>query len=46
VGDQPKTGAPGETLTSGRWVFSIDAAGNGSFQIVGNITDLCPQLTA
>jgi hypothetical protein len=45
-GINPRTLAPGEFLTSGRWVFSIDAAGNASFQIVGNITDLCPQLTA
>jgi hypothetical protein len=45
-GINPETLEPGETLTSGRWVFSIDAAGNGSFQIVGKITDLCPQLTA
>jgi hypothetical protein len=42
----PETGKPGDFLTSGSWVFSIDAAGNASFQIVGRITDLCPQLTA
>jgi hypothetical protein len=41
-----ETGEPGESLTSGRWVFPIDAAGNASFQIVGKITDLCPQLAA
>jgi hypothetical protein len=45
-GINPETGEPGEALTSGRWVFSIDTAGNGSFQIVGRVTDLCPQLTA
>jgi hypothetical protein len=45
-GNNPETGEPGQFLTAGRFVFSIDAAGNESFQIVGQITDLCPQLAA
>ena len=42
----PVTEDPGLFLTAGRFVFSIDAAGNQSFQIVGQITDLCRQLAA
>jgi hypothetical protein len=45
-GNNPETGEPGQFLTAGRFVVSIDAAGNESFQIVGTITDLCPQLAA
>ena len=45
-GINPRTLEPGETLTAGRWVFSIDAAGNAFFQVIGRVTDLCPQLTA
>ena len=42
----PDTGAPGLFLTSGRFVFSIDAQGNESFRRVGRITDLCAKLAA
>jgi hypothetical protein len=42
----PDTGEPGLFLTSGRFVLSIDAQGNESFQRVGRITDLCAKLAA
>ena len=42
----PDTGEPGLFLTSGRFVFSIDAQGNESFRRVGRITDLCAKLAA
>ena len=44
--NHPQTDDPGLFWTAGRFVFSVDAAGNLSFQIVGKITDLCSQLTA
>jgi hypothetical protein len=40
----PQTDEPGLFLTAGRFVFSVDPAGNISFQIVGKITDLCSPL--
>jgi hypothetical protein len=40
----PDTGAPGLFLTSGRFVFSVDSAGNESFTRTGRITDLCAKL--
>ena len=40
----PDTGAPGIFLTTGRFVFSVDPAGNESFSRVGRITDLCAKL--
>jgi hypothetical protein len=42
----PGTDEPGHFLTSGRFVFSIDAAGNESFSRVGRIVDLCAKLAA
>jgi hypothetical protein len=42
----PDTDEPGHFLTSGRFVFSIDAAGNESFSRVGRIIDLCAKLAA
>lgn len=40
----PDTGEPGLFLTSGRFVFSVDAQGNESFSRVGRLTDLCAKL--
>jgi hypothetical protein len=45
-GHNPETGEPGQFLTSGRFELSFDAAGNESFQIVGQITNLCQELAA
>jgi hypothetical protein len=42
----PETGEPGIFLLSGRFVFSIDAAGNESLRSVGQVVDLCAQLAA
>jgi hypothetical protein len=43
-GHNPNTEEPGQFLTAGRFVFSIDAAGNESFQRTGQLTDLCQEL--
>lgn len=40
----PDTGAPGLFLTSGRFVFAVDPAGNESFGRSGRIVDLCARL--
>jgi hypothetical protein len=41
----PKTGEPGASLSAGRLVATLDAAGNEtSFQIVGHVFDLCAEL--
>jgi hypothetical protein len=40
----PETEEPGLFVTAGRFVLSVDAEGNASFQIVGQITDLCQEL--
>jgi hypothetical protein len=45
-GHNPDTGDEGLFLTAGRFVFSIDAAGNPSLQRVGRLIDLCAQLAA
>jgi hypothetical protein len=42
----PGTDERGLYQSAGRWDFFIDAAGNASFKIVGQITSLCPQLAA
>jgi hypothetical protein len=42
----PVTDEPGLFQGAGRFVFFIDAAGNASFQIVGQIKSLCPRLAA
>ena len=42
-----ETGEPGFLLLySGRWVFSVDAQGNESFDFVGRVRDLCAELAA
>jgi hypothetical protein len=43
-GSHPDTGEPGLFLTSGRFVLSVDAAGNESFRRVGRLRDLCAEL--
>jgi hypothetical protein len=42
----PVTGDPGIFLTSGRYIISFDAQGNGSFSIVGHIVNLREKLAA
>jgi hypothetical protein len=42
----PVTGDPGIFLSSGRYVISFDAQGNGSFSPVGYIVNLCGELAA
>jgi hypothetical protein len=44
--NNPDTGEPGLFWSAGRMTFSVDAAGNESFQRVGTLTNLCPQLAA
>jgi hypothetical protein len=45
-GNHPETGEPGIFQVAGRWVFSIDAQGNESFDFVGRVRDLCAELAA
>jgi len=42
----PDTGEPGLFQTAGRFIFSIDSAGNESFSRVGRVVDLCSELAA
>ncbi len=42
----PATGEQGLFLTKGRFVTAVDAEGNESFSIVGEIVNLCPELAA